>query len=378
MKLIDLEESIPVSSPYNPHSMQIKCFNLPGVSKFLFNVSQDHLISKWFLLHLDVENDGEKVKITSRQIRFFCQDEQGEEIKNLVFYSRFFGKSNWFILRKEDDENFDDFYLAKLDSDSTIEDVVTERYFGAHIYGRELVLDYNRQKEEKSREKQSVDSIDIIDLHFCSSKGECHCMYSNGELIKSRWIFFSMYKSLYQYNNVDKDGLKMKLVERFYSNSTSLNDEDRIYSYAEDFTDRKNIWIVETTIDPLTKEMRERMVLLPNFGQGVDTTSSLHFLTSTHDSVLVRLLKPLVNTKTERGFRVDQDNYRQVVTLLVNFYQETFEIISTEIKSKNSGLNDYCKVIDNSRQELEFSSLVKKLLDPFLISPIIETILGCF
>jgi hypothetical protein len=135
---------------------------------------------------------------------------------------------------------------------------------------------------------------------------------------------------------------------------------------------------VETTIDPLTKEMRERMVLLPNFGQGVDTTSSLHFLTSTHDSVLVRLLKPLVNTKTERGFRVDQDNYRQVVTLLVNFYQETFEIISTEIKSKNSGLNDYCKVIDNSRQELEFSSLVKKLLDPFLISPIIETILGCF
>jgi hypothetical protein len=241
-----------------------------------------------------------------------------------------------------------------------------------------LVLDYNRQKEEKSREKQSVDSIDIIDLHFCSSKGECHCMYSNGELIKSRWIFFSMYKSLYQYNNVDKDGLKMKLVERFYSNSTSLNDEDRIYSYAEDFTDRKNIWIVETTIDPLTKEMRERMVLLPNFGQGVDTTSSLHFLTSTHDSVLVRLLKPLVNTKTERGFRVDQDNYRQVVTLLVNFYQETFEIISTEIKSKNSGLNDYCKVIDNSRQELEFSSLVKKLLDPFLISPIIETILGCF
>jgi hypothetical protein len=364
---INVEEEIRITTRSNIRP-QIMFFNLSGISNYLLCISEDrNLPTKWFFLHLLVNDDaGAKISVSFKQIVFVENETDYPEFNH--FYSRYFGKSDWFFIKKKQHDNL---YLIKIDPDAVLAvenddiKVDVEKFINTNLYGKELVVEYERQENDEDVKDEK------LDLHVCRhTVDRCICQYSNNTPVKSKWTYNLVTKSVYLSDKINREKLHqedLKFTDILGNSIYSCHFLGEVGK--DDDEDTDGMMIVETTIDPLTKEKRERKVNCNNFLQSYKH-SYVVFLESNNDSVILQLF---VNSGDRKN--VSLFDYDFVLTAVVNFFFETFEIIDNQKYNVENPIGYF--LIDNSRQEFKLCSTVKNILGKILVSDIIQIIIGC-
>jgi hypothetical protein len=387
-------------------STSLPLFPTKKESNYLLNIFDDgNGHSKWIYLRVILsakdDEDEEVVSVLTKEIKLVDVFFKGEKrrkkkfLNKIYFIANYPGKPNWFFAKKEtrfDKRRIDDeAYLIKIDdyilsyfSTSSLEsgevvEVNVEKFPSSSLqrfvdcdYSGIILEEYLNWKKSKTDTDRDDKDNNHVDIHCCYyvPPAKCECKNRDGSDVKSI-LSYNMYCR--QLCHTIDQGKKEKEVKTM-SYGTKVVD-DRIYTCvytrdkgdADDTAERKNFAVEEISIDPITKLMRARRVIIP---RPINSTNhSCEFQCYNADSVLVKMEISETETYT--------DSFDYSLTVLVNFFQETYEVIDKKLWDDTRYHDDRCHhVIENVDDK--FSSLVKKLLANFLLSPLTNIIISFF